>query len=310
MSNRKKEFRALLQILSDIFCETTNVQVAKNCCLSLGFLAEADQARRDDALRSLKNTAATLRTNLTKWIKEEANEKTKHTLQRLSMLAQRCSLHSLLEDIDNDTLPEISMELYAYAENQLKLRKLEIEDDEARELCVPPSWDSLDCDCHVNVAQSICFIFDTFMALMSWELKNAVDMIDRGDEPEFSDNELSDHMAIRFRSQAMNLVVNCFDLSPPNEGYEAWQYTDIQAKFLSVVRHRAFQAFSDTCTLFPAAWAKAKSPFLKACAWDPRESMAKSGASNFVWVKLKMVRYRYADTFSMLPETHSSIITG
>jgi hypothetical protein len=296
---RRKEFMSILHTLSAIFCETTDVVLAKSCCRSLAFLAEADHARRDDAVVCLKDTASTIRNDLGRYISNgDDHEKIRYCLQRLSMLASRCDLRSLLEADGDDPLELVSKSIFDYVEAQLKVRKIESLNDEVftgendtKEVTVPPIWSTADPESHANVAQSICYVFDIFTSLIAWTLKTNIAMVVAGNEPHLSDNELSENMAVRLRARALNTTSLCFDSCPSSEQFDDWEYSQAQSRFLSIIRHRSLKAYCDICVLFPTYWSDAKSAFLKACAWNPMNSLPRAAASNFVRCQGKMVRF-------------------
>jgi hypothetical protein len=298
---RRKEFKSILQTLSDIFRETSDVVLAKSCCQSLAYLAEADQARRDDAVLCLKDTASTIRKDLSRSISNgDDHEKTRYCLQRLSMLSSRCNLEVLLEANEDDPIELLSKTIFDFVEAQLKVRKIEAlndeddtgdDDDDAKEITVPPIWSTADSESHADVAQSISYVFDIFTSLMGWTLSKHISMIVEGNEPKYTDIELSENMAVRLRARTLNATTLCFDSCPSGEQFDDWEYSRAQSRFLHIIRHRSLKAYCDVCMLFPSNWSDAKSAFLQACAWNPMNSLPRAAASNFVRCQGKMVRF-------------------
>lgn len=291
LSSRKRDFQALITNLSNIFLESTDQTVLKNCCMAIVSLAKGEHARSNEALLRLKEMAGSLRDRLLELLDEKSKQKDDGSddedeasggdldqsinlcLRRLKILSLRGFVAELLSEAADDTIDDAELgnlcsAVTKYIGNELKIRENTVPEDVPQDgsgIEVARIWETADEDIHAVVADSVSEGLDFLLTTVCWRLNKEIDAIEESDGmKEYSDDEIKNHVVIQLRDWISKLIILC---------YEHWVNPNISEfiskenlEFSEAVQSHGVRATGDLRSLFLRDWRKAKSPFLQACA--------------------------------------------
>jgi cohesin complex subunit SA-1/2 len=312
LSSRKKDFQALLSILSKSYQESADPIVIQNCCRALVYFAKSCHSRSDNAILLLNELWATISTRLLDLMKVKANKTTSTTpsddddsmddenlttpanaensirlcLLRLSILMKRWPILGRVSDNTNsgdDIREEISLAISSYIATELQSRQIIYPDDEdtidpSDKFRVPEIWSTLDDSAHHVVANSVSDGLDFLLGMVAWRLKDEVQRIDDGDADDLDPSDIGNHIVLRIRTRIEKLIGLCYEQFLPADNQN---FSESHQVFSVTVQEHGIRVSGDLRTLFPRKWSQAKSPFLTAVAIT-NDSVLAGGASRFV----------------------------
>ena len=196
-------------------------------------------------------------------------------MKRLKILALRADVTKILNDgtgkHDIDTVRNIVVHgIESRLKERRMIREESTQDDETVHTIatIPEIWKMEDKKLtHGVIVGTIDEALGFLLTTTGWELKRAKekDPVIQGKADADEDEDLSDHVVVKYRQQMENLILLCFELSLP-EPDDDEEYSEEQIVFSDRIQSIAARVQCDLRTLFPKKWVDAKSPLLRACA--------------------------------------------
>ncbi|GAX23736.1 cohesin complex subunit SA-1/2 [Fistulifera solaris] len=295
LSSRRKHFLKLVDVISDIFLESTDTSVLSSCVLTLTSLCSQVHSRSEDVRLRLKRVARSLQDRLLELLllKSSLAGKTKNRdkrstesaadieqsiclcLRRLQTLSQRLSIVDLLVDEkgDPEEMDKIAEDLFThvseYVAKELQSRKIiPVENDEGDGVSeVPKIWEEVDDHIHQTIANSIREAITCLLTILAWRLQKEIAANENQDA---SQDDYREHIVVRMRDRLLKLLSLCF------EQYldaEESNYSNVHIEFSIKVQTVACRLAGDVRALLPKAWQRTSSPFLAACALIEDDSL-------------------------------------
>ncbi len=299
LASRRKHFLKLVDVISDIFLESTETSVLSSCVLTLTSLCSQEHSRFEDVQLRLKRVARSLQDRLLELLLLKSNLAGKKKnrdkrgsegstdsaadieqsiclcLRRLQTMSQRLSIVDLLIDEKDDAeeMDKITDDLFThvseYVAKELQSRKIiPVEDDEDDRVSeVPKIWEEVDSRIHQTIANSIQEAITFLLTVLAWRLQKEIADSEKQDA---SQDDYREHIVVRMRDRLLKLLSLCF------EQYldaEESTYSIVHTEFSIKVQTVACRIAGDVRALFPKAWQRSSSPFLAACALIEDDSL-------------------------------------